>query len=56
MISPRLRDLLEEIVRDTERLDKLTVQLDLVSRTLTIVYEDLDDEWFWEACSCVGES
>lgn len=39
---------LVEIFEDTERYDKLKITLDTVSRNVTIIYEDLDDEWFHE--------
>lgn len=48
-VTEGMRALLLDIFEMTERLDKITVRLDPVSRTLTVVYEDLDDGWFREA-------
>lgn len=46
MISQETLDVLGDIF--TERPDKITVTLDPVSRDITVVYEDLDEEWFKE--------
>lgn len=46
MISEQLRLAILEVFSETERLDKVTVSADPVSSTVTIVYEDIDDEWF----------
>lgn len=48
MISEPLRQLLVEILSDTEALHKISVAVDPVSRSVAIVYADLDDEWFRE--------
>lgn len=47
-MNEETRQLLLDILRNTERLDKVTVEADPISRTVTIRYEDLDDEWFRE--------
>lgn len=46
MITNDQHELLKDIITNTERADKLSVRLDPVSRTMTIEYDDLDDEWF----------
>lgn len=48
MITDDQHELLKDIITNTERTDKLSVRLDPVSRTMTIEYDDLDDEWFKE--------
>ena len=39
---------LVEIFGETERYDKITITLDPVSHDVTIVYENMDEEWFNE--------
>lgn len=46
MITDAQHELLKDIINNTERPDKITVRLDPVSRTMTVEYDDLDDEWF----------
>lgn len=41
-------EVLQDIIENTERPDKITVSLDKATRTMTIVYESLDEEWFKE--------
>ena len=48
MITDDQHELLKDIINNTERHDKLTVRLDQVSRTMTVEYDDIDDEWFRE--------
>lgn len=48
MITPEQQAILADIFANSERPDKITVRLDPVSRTVTVVYEDLDEEWFKE--------
>lgn len=48
MITESMRALLLDIIENTERLEKIDVRVDPVSRTVTITYDDLDDEWFNE--------
>lgn len=48
MTTQQQLDILADIFGHTERPDKVTVRLDQVARTLTVVYEDLDEEWFQE--------
>jgi hypothetical protein len=40
--------LLAEIFYDTERSDKISLQIDSATRTIAVTYEDLDDGWFGE--------
>lgn len=42
------RELLLDIFENTESPNKVTISLDPISRDVTIVYEDMDDEWFRE--------
>lgn len=48
MITDVQHELLKDIINNTELPDKMSIRLDSVSRTLSIEYEDLDDEWFKE--------
>lgn len=48
MITDHQHELLKDIINNTERPDKVSVMLDPVSRTMTIEYDDIDDEWFRE--------
>ena len=48
-ISQELLDLLHEaIFCNTERPDKITVTADPVSRSITVVYEDMDQQDYEE--------
>ena len=42
------RKLLLDIFENTESPEKVNIILDPISRNVTIVYEDCDDEWFRE--------
>jgi hypothetical protein len=44
--TPEQLDCLTDILLDTERIDKITIDFNLDTRTVTLIYEDLDDEWF----------
>ena len=48
IVSAGVRYTLVDILSQTDRLDKITVTLDVASRDLTIAYADLDDEWCLE--------
>lgn len=47
-ISQETLDALCEALCNTERPDKITVTTDPVSRSVTIVYEDMDDDFYSE--------
>jgi hypothetical protein len=47
-ISQKTLDALCEALCNTERPDKITVTTDSVSRSVTIVYEDMDDDYYSE--------
>jgi len=42
------REILLDIFENTESPNKIKITLDPISRDVTIVYEDCDDEWFRE--------
>jgi len=46
MMTEEQRELMIEILTDTERLDKISVRLDRATRSVVVEYSDLDDEWF----------
>ena len=48
MITDEQRAVLAEILTYTEALYKIDLSVDPVSRTITVVYDDLDQEWFRE--------
>lgn len=48
MISDEQLELLADIFGNTEAREKISVVLDPTSRSITVHYEDLDDEWFRE--------
>ena len=48
MITDAQHELLKDIITNTERPDKITLRLEPVSRTMTVEYDDLDDQWFRE--------
>ena len=47
-ISQETLSLLCEILCDTERPDKITVTADPVSNSITIAYENMDQQWYEE--------
>lgn len=47
-ISHETLDILADIFLNTERPDKITVTTDPVSKSVTIVYEDMDDDFYSE--------
>jgi hypothetical protein len=47
-ITEDMRQLLVDILNNTERLDKISIAVDPSTRTITIRYDDLDEEWFDE--------
>ena len=46
MIKPEQLEVLADIFGNTERPDKITVELNQSTRSLTVHYDDLDEEWF----------
>jgi hypothetical protein len=47
-ISQETLDAICEILCNTERPDKITVTVELVSRTIAVVYEDVDQQDYEE--------
>ena len=47
-MSEEGRELLLDIFENTEALQKIIITLDPLTRDVTILYEDCDDEWFRE--------
>jgi hypothetical protein len=47
-ISQETLDLLCEIFCNSEAPDKITVTTDPVSKSITVVYEDMDQQWYGE--------
>jgi len=47
-ISQETLDALNEVLCNTERPDKITVTADPVSRSITVVYEDMDQQDYEE--------
>ena len=47
-ISQETLDALCDLLCNTERPDKITVTTDPVSRSVTIVYEDMDEDYYSE--------
>lgn len=54
MITNDQHELLKDIINNTETPYKLTLSLDHVSKSLTVQYEDLDEEWFRELSETIG--
>lgn len=48
MITEDQREIIIDILTNTESLDKISLELDNVSKTFAIKYEHLDSEWFKE--------
>jgi hypothetical protein len=42
------REVLLDIFENTESPEKIKISLDPISRDVTVIYEDCDDEWFRE--------
>ena len=49
------RGILVDIFSNTELPDKVEITLDPISRDVTIVYKDCDDEWFRELIEAKGK-
>jgi hypothetical protein len=47
-ISQETLDLLCDIFCNSEAPDKITVTTDPVSKSITVVYEDMDQQWYEE--------
>jgi hypothetical protein len=47
-ISQETLDALNEVLCNTERPDKITVTVDPISRSITVVYEDMDQQDYEE--------
>lgn len=47
-INEDIQEILADIFENSERPDKITIECDKSSHSITIVYEDLDEEWFKE--------
>jgi len=47
-VNSSIQNCLADIFENSERPDKMSISLDKVSRSITVTYEDLDDEWFGE--------
>lgn len=48
MITKEQQETLADIFANSERPDKMTIERDPISRTVTITYEDMDEQWFEE--------
>ncbi len=47
-ISQETLDAICEILCNSEAPDKITVTADPVSKSITVVYEDMDQQWYEE--------
>ncbi len=47
-VNEDTQEILADIFKNSERPDKMRINLNKASRSITITYEDLDDEWFKE--------
>ncbi len=47
-LTEDMRQVLVDILNNTERLDKISITADAVTRTIVVTWEDLDEEWFDE--------
>jgi hypothetical protein len=48
MITKEQQETLVDIFTNSDRSDKMSIEFDTFSRTVTIRYEDIDGEWFNE--------
>lgn len=48
VISESQREVLLDIFENTERLDKISISTNKDTKTVTVVYEDIDEQWFFE--------
>ena len=49
-VNEDVQEILADIFENSERPDKMKISLDTDTNSITIIYEDLDDEWFKELC------
>lgn len=47
-INKETQEILADIFENSERPDKIYLTVDATSKTITVVYENLDEEWFKE--------
>jgi len=47
--------ILAEIFSESERPDKISVKLDSVSKSMTVTYVGLDEDWFDELSEACGQ-
>lgn len=45
-VNSDIQEILAEIFSESERPDKMKIELDPVTRRLIVVYEDIDNEWY----------
>jgi len=48
MITTAQHENLKDIINNTDRPDKISISLDMTTKTMTVIYEDMDEEWFNE--------
>lgn len=48
MITKDQQEILAEIFTESERPDKMDITFDAFTKTVTITYEDLDEEWWFD--------
>jgi hypothetical protein len=52
MITQEQQELLAEIFTESQRPDKMNLRFDRCSNSVTVTYEDLDEQWFHELIQC----
>ena len=55
MINADQLECLADIFSNTDSVEDIDIKLDPVSRSITVHYEDLDDEWFKEITAAAGK-
>ena len=47
-VNEDVQEILADIFANSERPDKMKISMNKSTRSITVTYEDLDDEWFNE--------
>ena len=47
-VNEDVQEILADIFTNSERPDKMKISVDKSTRSITVIYEDLDDEWLKE--------
>ena len=56
MATKEMQEVLADIFENSERPDKIRITVNTETKNLTVVYENLDEEWFREISMFCADS